>query len=159
MIFEYLLCVSDSRSLAVGVSPLPLSWTESLGPRAGIRDHETRNLSSLNRDFVESPIGIEPMTHALRGARSRAVHALAALMAPISALMAPSALDYPATRSTPEALASRHPATVRNPLRSLCPRLRAGLSSVLETEVDSVRPADPAAPSGTDSPIYRGAGG
>jgi len=55
---------------------LLLSWTESLGPRARIGDHETRNLSSLTCSFAEPPIGIEPMTYALL--RSLAVDALAA---------------------------------------------------------------------------------
>ena len=41
---------------------------------------------------MEPPIGIEPMTYALRGACSQAAHALAALMAPIIAFMALSAL-------------------------------------------------------------------
>ncbi len=40
----------------------------------------------------EPPIGIEPMTYALRGACSRAAHALAAQMAPVIALMALAAL-------------------------------------------------------------------
>ena len=37
---------------------------------------------------MEPPIGIEPMTYALREARSLPVHALAAVIAPIIALMA-----------------------------------------------------------------------
>ena len=40
------------------------------------------------------------MTYALRGARRRAAHALAALIARIIALMALAALGYPATGST-----------------------------------------------------------
>ncbi len=40
----------------------------------------------------EPPIGIEPMTYALRGARSQAAHALAAPMARAIALMALVAL-------------------------------------------------------------------
>ena len=40
----------------------------------------------------EPPIGIEPMTYALRGARDLAAHALAAPIAPIIALMALTAL-------------------------------------------------------------------
>ena len=41
---------------------------------------------------VEPPIGIEPMTYALREARSLARHALAALIAPNIALTAHAAL-------------------------------------------------------------------
>jgi hypothetical protein len=41
---------------------------------------------------VEPPIGIEPMTYALRGARDLAAHALAAPIAPIIALTALAAL-------------------------------------------------------------------
>jgi hypothetical protein len=42
---------------------------------------------------LEPPIGIEPMTYALREARSRAASALAAPIAPVIALMAPGALE------------------------------------------------------------------
>ena len=42
--------------------------------------------------YVEPPIGIEPMTYALREARSQATHALAAPMAPAIARMALAAL-------------------------------------------------------------------
>jgi hypothetical protein len=42
---------------------------------------------------VEPPIGIEPMTYALRGARARAAHALAAAMARAIALIALAALE------------------------------------------------------------------
>jgi hypothetical protein len=42
---------------------------------------------------VEPPIGIEPMTYALRGSCSLAAYALAALMALIIALMALTALE------------------------------------------------------------------
>ena len=48
----------------------------------------------------EPPVGIEPMTYALRGACSSAAHALAAPIARAIALMAFAARDYPATRST-----------------------------------------------------------
>jgi hypothetical protein len=40
----------------------------------------------------EPPIGIEPMTYALRGTRGLAAHALTAPMAPVIALMALAAL-------------------------------------------------------------------
>ena len=40
----------------------------------------------------EPPIGIEPMTYALRGTRAPAAHALAAPITPIIALMALAAL-------------------------------------------------------------------
>ena len=76
MIFEYLLCVSAIARWRSELPLLPLSWTESLGPRAGTRDHETRNLGGMNCDFVEPPTGIEPMTYALLGGlrSSTAVH-------------------------------------------------------------------------------------
>ena len=41
---------------------------------------------------MEPPIGIEPMTYALRGARQRAPHALAAPIARVMARMALAAL-------------------------------------------------------------------
>ena len=41
---------------------------------------------------MEPPIGIEPMTYALREACSRAAHTLAAPTAPVIALMTPAAL-------------------------------------------------------------------
>ena len=44
---------------------------------------------------VEPPIGIEPMTYALRAARHRTAHPLAALMAPIITLTALAALGLP----------------------------------------------------------------
>jgi hypothetical protein len=47
----------------------------------------------VKADFcVEPPIGIEPMTYALRGTRDLAAHALTAPMAPVIALMALAAL-------------------------------------------------------------------
>jgi hypothetical protein len=42
--------------------------------------------------YLEPPIGIEPMTYALRGACYLAAHALAARIAPISAMKALAAL-------------------------------------------------------------------
>ena len=47
---------------------------------------------------LEPPIGIEPMTYALREARRRAAHALAALIARIIALMALAALGLSGDR-------------------------------------------------------------
>ena len=44
------------------------------------------------RVVVEPPIGIEPMTYALREACYLAAHAVAAQIAPVIALMAPAAL-------------------------------------------------------------------
>jgi hypothetical protein len=41
---------------------------------------------------VEPPIGIEPMTYALRETRDLAAHALTAPIAPVTALMALAAL-------------------------------------------------------------------
>jgi hypothetical protein len=41
---------------------------------------------------MEPPIGIEPMTYALRGARPRVAHALAAPIQPVIALTALGAL-------------------------------------------------------------------
>ena len=43
----------------------------------------------------EPPIGIEPMTYALRGARFRSVYPLAAPIARVMARMAPAALGLP----------------------------------------------------------------
>ena len=42
--------------------------------------------------WLEPPIGIEPMTYALREACSRATRTLAAPIAPVIALMTPAAL-------------------------------------------------------------------
>jgi hypothetical protein len=46
------------------------SWTESLGPRTRIAIVQTRKIRRLNCSSVEPPIGIEPMTYALRVRRS-----------------------------------------------------------------------------------------
>src|SRR6266581_970579 len=85
----HLLCVSGGRSLAIEIA---VSWTESLGPRARIAIVRTRKIRRLTCSSVEPPIGIEPMTYALRGACSPAAHALAALIAPAIALTALAAL-------------------------------------------------------------------
>ena len=52
----------------------------------------TRKISPLTCNYVGQPIGIEPMTYALRGTCDLAAHALAAPMAPVIALMALAAL-------------------------------------------------------------------
>jgi hypothetical protein len=52
----------------------------------------TCKIRPLTCNSAEPPIGIEPMTYALRGARSRAVHALAAPIAPKIAQMELTAL-------------------------------------------------------------------
>ena len=74
---------------------LSLSWTERLGPRAGSVIIATPGNAPLNCNFSEPPIGIEPMTYALRGTRHRTARPLAALMAPIITLMALAALGLP----------------------------------------------------------------
>src|SRR5512135_2208492 len=60
-------------------------------PRPGHRVGPARPLDSWGPygcGYAEPPIGIEPMTYALREARDLAAHALAAQTAPIIALMA-----------------------------------------------------------------------
>ena len=52
----------------------------------------TCKIRRLTCNSVEPPIGIEPMTYALRGARARAAHALAAPIHPVIALTALGAL-------------------------------------------------------------------
>jgi hypothetical protein len=52
----------------------------------------TCKIRPLTCNSVEPPIGIEPMTYALREARGPAAHTLAASIAPIIALMALAAL-------------------------------------------------------------------
>jgi hypothetical protein len=74
MIFESLLCVSGGP-LVDGPNCRFRGPGHSVhGP--GIRDHETRVLSGLTCNYAEPPIGIEPMTYALRGGlqSSTAVH-------------------------------------------------------------------------------------
>ena len=58
---------------------------------------------------VEPPIGIEPMTYALREARPAALYALPAQMARLTSLNAPSAQDVPDSRSTTRSTASASP--------------------------------------------------
>jgi hypothetical protein len=55
----------------------------------------THKIRPLIRSSVEPPIGIEPMTYALRGACFLAAHTLAARMARIIALMALAPLGLP----------------------------------------------------------------
>jgi hypothetical protein len=52
----------------------------------------TRKIEPLTCSSVEPPIGIEPMTYALRGTCDLTAHAPAALIAPIIALMALTSL-------------------------------------------------------------------
>ena len=68
--------------------------------------------------YVEPPIGIEPMTYALRGERSRAAHALAA---PIARAVASIALATLGLSGDPvhepvhdRGAGSYHPTTLRN---------------------------------------------
>jgi hypothetical protein len=56
-----------------------------------LSDRTWRNVP-LTCKFAEPPIGIEPMTYALRGTRDLAAHALTAPMAPVVALMTLAAL-------------------------------------------------------------------
>ena len=63
----------------------------------------------LTCNATEPPIGIEPMTYALRGARSRAVHPLAAPIARIIALTALAALGLSKDPFHARGLASRCP--------------------------------------------------
>ena len=79
MIFEYLLCVSGGRSLAVRIAAFVDRVTRSTAPGCAIMNR--RVLSSLACNYAEPPIGIEPMTYALREARALTAHALAALIA------------------------------------------------------------------------------
>ncbi len=57
------------RSLRVTVigSDVSRSWNESLVPRSRFAIHRTRKNTSLTCRSTEPPIGIEPMTYALRG--------------------------------------------------------------------------------------------
>jgi hypothetical protein len=75
---------------------------------------------------VEPPIGIEPMTYALRGARSLSAHALAAPIAPIIALTALAALRlsaYPVHEPVhARCRAACPPITVRNFTECIHPR-------------------------------------
>jgi hypothetical protein len=54
----------------------------------------TRRNKPMNCRYAEPPIGIEPMTYALRGARSLALMPLPAQIAPRMAAMAPIALGF-----------------------------------------------------------------
>jgi hypothetical protein len=69
-------------SWSFAMTPAP-SATRSTEPNASVR---------IMLSTWEPPIGIEPMTYALRGACALAARALAALIAPIIALMALTAL-------------------------------------------------------------------
>ncbi len=76
----------------------------------------TCKIRPLTCSSVEPPIGIEPMTYALRGARSLTGHALAAALAWIIALTALAALGL-FGMPFHEAFHARgsYPATVRKP--------------------------------------------
>jgi hypothetical protein len=83
------------RPLSAGDMPrLSLSWTESLGPRPGSVIIATPRNEPLTCNASEPPIGIEPMTYALRGACSPAADPLAATMPRASAQMALTALGF-----------------------------------------------------------------
>src|SRR5690348_10776479 len=75
----------------------------------------TCEIGPLPCSFVEPPIGIEPMTYALRGTRSRAAHALAA---PIARGMARIALSALGLSGDPV----HEPVHVRRPVRPLAAR-------------------------------------
>ena len=105
-----------SGDASTGISPVPgriervdiRSTTRSTAPNASVR---------FTLFSWEPPIGIEPMTYALRGARAAAAHALAAPIARAIARMALAALGLsgdpvhePVHARDP---ASPHPATVR----------------------------------------------
>ena len=65
--------------------------------------------------YVEPPIGIEPMTYALRGERSRAAHALAAPIARAVASIALATLGLSGDEPVHDRGAgSYHPTTLRN---------------------------------------------
>ena len=54
------------RRSSAGRSGMLLSWTGPLGPRATRRDHGDRQRLAFDCRYAEPPIGIEPMTYALR---------------------------------------------------------------------------------------------
>jgi hypothetical protein len=93
-----------------------VSWTESLGPQARIAIVRTCKIRRLTCGSVEPPIGIEPMTYALRGARSLSAHALAAPIARVTARMALAALGLSGNpvHELVHARGLSHPATVRD---------------------------------------------
>jgi hypothetical protein len=64
--------------------------------------------------YVEPPIGIEPMTYALRGKRSRAAHALAAPIARAVASIALATLGLSDEPVHDRGAGSYHPTTLRN---------------------------------------------
>ncbi len=85
-----LLCVSDGR-LPTIVNPAFRGPGHSVhGPGSVIMETPRNELLTCNAS--EPPIGIEPMTYALREACEPAAHALAAPIAPVIALTALAAL-------------------------------------------------------------------
>ena len=107
-----------------------VSWTESLGPQATIAIVRTCKIRRLTCGSVEPPIGIEPMTYALRGACALPAYALAAPIAPAIALAALTALGL-SDDPVHEPVHARAPAPVILllcviPPRTLYPRTRAG---------------------------------
>jgi len=110
-----LLCVSGGR-LPGELNPASRGPSHSVhGP--GFVIIATPRNEPLTCNASEPPIGIEPITYALRGACSPAAHALAAPMAPIMALTALSALglsgDPVHEPVHARGAASPHPATAR----------------------------------------------
>jgi hypothetical protein len=89
-IARHLLCVSDGR-LSASVNPAFRGPSHSVHRSGSVIIAAPRN-KPLTCDASEPPIGIEPMTYALRGARSRPAHALAAPITRIIALTALAAL-------------------------------------------------------------------
>ena len=78
---------------------------------------------------MEPPIGIEPMTYALREARAAAAYALAAPIARAIARTALAALGLSGDPVHARDPASPHPAAVRNVADDLDPRPRADRAS------------------------------
>src|SRR5206468_3570908 len=81
-----LLCVSGDRSLAIENGGLRGPSHSVHGP--GLTIMGTRRIRPLTCNSAEPPIGIEPMTYALRGTCELAAAALAAPIAPVIALTA-----------------------------------------------------------------------
>ena len=82
----HLLCVPGGRPLAIGNPASVDRVIRSTGLKFAIM--KTYRNKSLTCDYAEPPIGIEPITYALRGTRAVATHALAAPIARVTALTA-----------------------------------------------------------------------
>ena len=95
----------------------------------------------------EPPIGIEPMTYALRGARARAAHALAAPIAPATALMTPAALELSGESVHESVHGPRPPSSPVSP-SSPKPAALTSRSPTPSTPGDSGRPSGQPIPGG-----------